>query len=246
MMPNDSDDVTVMPGGTATAARPVDAAMARARALMALGPGLVDALGQTGGEALSTSLPLMQRAADDSSDLLAVNQALLPLMTALGASSKRLGWWQWFTGERLEREVFFHDLQARIEDLARRGDQGLAALRAQARALKAEDQAMAGHIAHLDAEVAAGQLLMGELQSACSEVGLSREDQARLSRRIANLQAMATATQLTRGQYEMALSHARSVADRFIETRSLLLPLWKQAMGFELFSQRLARTDEGN
>jgi hypothetical protein len=52
---------------------------------------------------------------------------------------------------------------------------------------------------------------------------------------------MANAAQLSRGQFKLTAAHLLAVADRFGEVRALLLPLWKQAMGFELFAQRVAR-----
>lgn len=216
-------------------------AVERAHALLALGRDLLDELGNQASEPMAEAMRLMERASADTSDLLDVNQSLVPLIAGIKRPARGGRLWAWFSGERLEREVLFDGLQHTIENLAKRGERGHAALRIQAEVLIQEDERMA-QIIHLQAvDIAAAHLLLSPTQAHnCRAAGLLGGDLDRLARRTANLEAMVTASQLTRAQYRVAIQHARSVSDRFIEIRRLLLPLWKQAMGFELFSRRVA------
>lgn len=228
-----------------TAVNTPSPALLRARQLLAQGRALVDAVGHQAAEAAADVLARMEEASHDTADLMEVNQALVPLMGRMRPDPRTPRWWQWFTGERLEREVFFHDLQRQIEGLAEQGERGLARLRRQAEVLAGEDRRMAAELERQQTDLEAAQLLLTpKYAGACRAAGLEDTDLQRLARRATNLEAMMAASQLTRAQYKMAIEHAKSVADRFVEIRGLLLPLWKQAMGFELFSQRVAARDD--
>lgn len=235
-----------MSGNLGTSAvRTPSPALLRARQLLAQGRDLIDAVGHQAADAAADVLHRMEQASADTSELMEVNQALVPLMNGMRQDARTPRWWQWFTGERLEREVFFPGLQRQVENLAEQGERGLARLRRQADALATEDRRMAAEHERHQTDLEAAQLLLSpKYAGACRAAGLDDADLQRLARRATNLEAMMTASQLTRAQYKIAIDHAKSVADRFVEIRGLLLPLWKQAMGFELFSQRVAARDD--
>lgn len=228
-----------------TSTHPEPEAARRARQWLLLGPALVDEPGRKTGEPETDVLQLMQQASAETSALMAVNQDLVPLMHQVAPPRYQPRWWRWFTGAQLEREVMFHDLQSRIQHLAEQGEKSFGALQLQSQLLLAEDTRMHAEVARLEADLAAVQLLLSPGYSgACQAAGLTQQDLARLARRADNLQAMATTTQLTQAQYRLAMEHARTVSDRFTEIRTLLMPLWKQAMGFELFSQPVAASNQ--
>lgn len=212
----------------------------RAAELLSLGRRLLDELDRGLGDPIAGSQPLADSASADAGELQQVNLKLLPLMQRLRRKPEQSAWWRWFTGERLEQQILFERLQQEIEQLATHGEQMHVRLQRHAQALKLERLRMGGEVQRLANDAAALQLLLGKpYAAACREAGLREEDLARLSRRAANLETMASATQLSRGQYKVTITHLHAVADRFVELRALLLPLWKQAMGFELFAQRV-------
>jgi hypothetical protein len=60
---------------------------------------------------------------------------------------------------------------------------------------------------------------------------------ARFGRRIDNLNALQHALVLSTQQFKLADAHAQAVLDRHAEIVTVLVPLWRQRMGFELFSR---------
>ena len=98
-------------------------------------------------------------------------------------------------------------------------------------------------VAQLERDIELGQLLLSDKYARLRVATGEPEDTwQRLSRRVGNLQAIATALQLTQAKYGVAIEHSRTVADRFDEIRTLLMPIWYQRMGFKLFARRLEET----
>jgi hypothetical protein len=217
------------------------AAQERAHALLASGGDVIHQLGRRAGAQTASALAELDRISLTSSELMAASVRLVPLISSFKRSPGRRKWWHWFTGELLEQEVFFAATQQEIQALAARGEQARIHLLEMIDALESQRALMSKELTLLEIDIAAGQLMLtpGHAQ-ACRQAGLDAEALSRLSRRIANLEASAVATRLTQAQYKVAVTHAHTVVDRFAEIYTLLLPIWEQAMGFELFARRLA------
>lgn len=213
---------------------------ARLQALLALGAQAVEALGGRAGQEAADALKLLEAISADTGTLMEVNQQLLPLMQTFQRQLGKRRWWRWFTGEQLEHDVRLPEVCAQVEALVHEGQSGHAGMQRQIRLLSQHWELMAGEIESLEAEIQAGQLLIAPASEAARQAaGIDADTLARLQRRVANLQAMATATELTRAQFKVAIQHAKTVADRYVEIRALLLPIWKQALGFDLFARRV-------
>lgn len=220
-------------------------AVDRARELLALGPCAVEELGRGTGDDAADALRLLDGISASATSLHAINTALVPLISKFRSVTGLQRAWQWFSGESLEREIFFGETQEKIEQLAQDGVSGDLAVGGQIEILRGQTVAMAQQVQRLDIEIAAGRLLLSpdETQKA-ARAGIDDHDRARLSRRLGNLESMVTALQLTQAQYTVALEHAQSVSDRFHEIHALLLPIWKQRMGFDLFARRVTQNSE--
>lgn len=213
----------------------------RAAELLAHGRDLPDELGRNAGRDAATALEQLELIGERTADLMDVNQQLVPLIRDFKRQPAKPGWQRWFTGEDLEHDVFFDDTRRRIETLAEMAEQAHPALKRQTQTLQRLHELLGTEIACLEAELAAARCLgTPEWSARCRTAGLDDDDLARLSRRTANLEALATATQLTRAQFQMALQHARDVSDRHREVRTLLMPIWKQAVGLDLFARRVS------
>ncbi|WP_054773216.1 hypothetical protein [Methylogaea oryzae] len=221
------------------------AAKTRAETLLAMGTRAIDELGKQAGEQSADALKLLDGISASTANLQQVSTALMPLMTKFRTVSGLRRLWQWFTGELLEREVFFPTVCGQIEQLAGQGESGDLELADQSRLLLEHAVAMEEHIRQLELDIEAGRLMLSpEATQRREAAGFDPHEHARLSRRLGNLEAMATALRLTQAQFKVAVEHAQAVSDRFKEVRVLLLPIWKQRMGFELFSQRVTQAAE--
>ena len=216
-------------------------AHAQAQALLAGGGDVIGLLGRRAGLLTASALSELDRRSTTSAGLMAVNVRLIPLISSFRRVKGRQKWWRWFSGDALEQEVFFAATQQEIQALAGQGEQARARLLELVVVFQSQRALMGKELALLDLDIAAGQLILtAPYAQACRQAGLDSEGMGRLSRRVANLEASAVATRLTQAQYQVAMGHARTVADRFSEIHTLLLPIWEQAMGFELFARRLS------
>lgn len=217
------------------------AAQERAHAILAGGDDVIHQLGRRAGAQTASALGELDRISQTSSDLMAASVRLVPLISSFKHTGGRQKWWRWFSGEALEQEVFFATTQQEIQALAAQGEQARIHLLELIKVFESQRALMGQELALLELDIAAGQLMLtpGYAQP-CRQAGLDAETLNRLSRRVANLEASAVATRLTQAQYKMAVTHANTVVDRFAEIYTLLLPIWEQAMGFELFARRLA------
>lgn len=219
-----------------------DAAIERARALLASGRALVDEVGREADAASSDPLSAMQVVGDDTKDLMAINGELLPLLLRL-KSRGGSRWWRWFTGETLERQVLVDKLGGNVAPLVESGQRLHATLLRHVALLREERERMADRIRWLKTEANAAMLLCDKAWApACHAAGLDRHDLERLARRAANLDTLAAAMQLSRGQFQLAVASAQAAADRYAEIRTVLLPLWKQSLGLSAMARRPSST----
>ena len=203
----------------------------RARELLRAGRSLVDEVGRDSDAGLDAALAAMQQAGSGAKRLMAINQELLPLLLRL-KSRGGARWWRWFTGETLEKQVLVDRFGTQVAPLVEQGTGLHAALVRQVALLRAERERITSRVRWLRTEANAALLLCDKSWAqACQAAGLDRDDLARLARRAANLDTLAAAMQLNRGQLKLAVASAQATADRFAEIRTVLLPLWKQSLG---------------
>lgn len=216
----------------------------RARQLLSLGPAMVDELGLKAGKKMAEAMDTLSSANQTSRILGDISQQLVPLITALAPSERKNGWWQRFTGEALESQVMFQTHCRAIERMAEDGLNHRHQLMASIDHFAQEQATITQEVQALNIDIKAGQALMDARQQArLSNAGLDEIDRGRLHRRIGNLEAMLTSLELTQAQMEVSKQHARAALDRFDEIHALLLPIWKQRLGFELFASRLLPVD---
>jgi len=229
-------------GAVPDAAAPVrpDALAARVRAFFADPLVAVDRLG-VGLDSSETTMRLLDEIGARTRALGELNRTLVPMVERFAGQSRRQRWWNRFTGEALERDLSFGLLCERLSEAVTRGAAIAEDAAATIAALKSDRIRIDAELAALQADLALGHAVLdparAPLRRAC---GAPEDTWARLSRRVGNLETMATALALTRSQYAVAIDGARAVVDRFTETRHVLIPLWRQRMGFELFARRVA------
>lgn len=212
---------------------------ARAAELLAMGGAAADALGRRAGNEADQALAVLEGIGASTSDLHQVNLRLVPLMASLQRDSGKHKWWRRFTGAQLEYDLNFDGMRREIEGLAATGKEDQADMARASERLRKQYDLMALELRLLEIESAAARLLASPAWAAQrAQAGFGDDELARLARRAANLEAMATATQLTRAQFKVAIQHARTVADRYREIQTLLLPIWRQSVGFDLFSRQ--------
>jgi hypothetical protein len=176
-------------------------------------------------------------------NLALVTKELVPMINSFRTPPTRTErWWKTFTGEELEREVtYFHACEA-MEARAAAGVKWVERSVALVERLRAERAAIAQDAARLTLDIAAAQAVLGpEHQAARAAPPFDSDYWARFSRRVDNLNALLSSLQLTHAQYGLADKQAQSTLDRFSEVIDVLLPLWRQRMGFELFSRQFSK-----
>lgn len=241
--PGRSDAVAAVASGPSAIAAPSarsDALAARVRAFFADPVASVDRLG-TGHDSSETTLRLLDEIGARTRALGELNRELVPMVDRFAGQSRRQRWWNRFVGEALERDLSFGLLCERLSDAISRGGEVADGTAATIAALKADRLRIDAEIAALQDDLSLGHAVLdparAPLRRAC---GAPEDTWSRLSRRVGNLEAMATALVLTQSQYAVAIDGARAVVDRFTEIRHVLIPLWRQRMGFELFARRTA------
>lgn len=219
----------------------------RAHDLMSLGAAAVEELGRPAEQGASDALVLLEDVSERTSKLMDVSRRLVPLITSFQNNTSKRSFWGWFTGEQLKHDVFIDDVRSQIEELAQSGQKGHEGMATQVRLLTQQYELMSNEILLLQIDIKAAQVVASSAHEARRfKEGLKGDDFSRFIRRVSNLEAVLSATQLTQAQYLVAIQHAKSVADRYHEIRTLLLPIWKQRVGFDLFARRVnAQLDEG-
>ncbi len=226
----------------AAADAPPQPAAVRARAFLLAAREQIDLLGRIDGAGRDT-LALLDEISQSTRRLSELNQSLLPLIDRFREPGQAHRWWRWFTGEELQRELSFGNVCREIEACAEGGVEETKTMQRLIRALLDDRTRIDREVAQLERDIELGQLLLSDKYARLRVATGEPEDTwQRLSRRVGNLQAIATALQLTQAQYGVAIEHSRTVADRFDEIRTLLMPIWYQRMGFKLFARRLEET----
>ncbi len=221
---------------------PAPPAAVRARAFLLAPRDHIDALGRIDGAGRDT-LALLDEISQSTRRLSELNQGLLPLIDRFREPGQTRRWWRWFTGEELQRELSFGNVCREIEACAEGGVEETKTMRRLIGALTDDRARIERERAQLEHDIELGTLLLSQKYARLrAATGEPEETWQRLSRRVGNLQAIATALQLTQAQYGVAIEHARTVAERFDEIKTLLMPIWYQRMGFKLFARRLAET----
>jgi hypothetical protein len=209
--------------------------------LLRQGRALIDALGAAAGSSASEGVRRLDDAGTSAAALLDIHDGIVPLLKRLGQRGSGPRWWQRFTGEHMERDLLRRKLAEQLQQLAERGEAIHANLKRHAQALADHDQVMQDEIARHERHVRIGRLLLSPAHADdCRRAGLDEHDLQRLERRVSNLEAMVTATELTRRQHAMALQHAHVAADRYVEVRTLVMPLLQQATGMRRFTTRVS------
>lgn len=172
-----------------------------------------------------------------------LNEALLPMVQTLGEGSRGGNLWTWFTGLDLHRAASLSHVASNIEAVAEECQREADLLQAHTGALHQEITLLEHSTRKMAVRIDLGRrvLTAPEHASAFAQAA-GGELLDRFRRKHANLESLLVAQQLTRAQYELALGNGKAMLDRFDEIRTLLLPLWYQRMGFELFSRRLEPT----
>jgi len=221
-----------------SASPPPDASSERIRAFLRDPEAGIDALGRVAG-AGRAALDLLDRVSESHTRLGELNQDLIPLIARFREPGTGGRLWRWFTGAQLEQELSFGHVYAQIEASAELGVIESATLRELGEEMERDIVRLDGDIAAIEADVALGRTVASErYQRLRALTGRDAETWQRLSRRVANLEATATALRLTQQQYRLAIEHGRTVASRFDEIHTLLIPIWYQRMGFSLFARR--------
>jgi len=217
--------------------------VARIRAFLRDPEAGIDALGVIDG-AGRDALVLLDRISESQKRLNELNRTLVPLIARFREPGSGGRFWRWFPGEQLEHELSFGRVCQEVEACAELGVAETGTLRELIDALTRDRERLEHEIAAIEEDVALGRTVASDRFAKLRALtGRDGETWQRLSRRVGNLEAMATALRLTQQQYAVAITHARTVVSRFEEIRTLLIPIWFQRMGFELFARRAGASD---
>lgn len=198
----------------------------------------IDALGAVAG-AGRDSLDLLDRISASQKRLNELNRNLVPLIARFRQNERSRRLWRWFTGAQLEHELSFANTCREVEACAELGVLESATLRELIDALRRDSSRLDGEIGAIEEDIDLGRTVATERFAKLRALtGCDAETWQRLSRRVANLEATATALRLTQQQYAVAAEHGKTVVSRFEEIRTLLIPIWYQRMGFALFARR--------
>ena len=218
-------------------------ASARIRAFLRNPEAGIDALGAVAG-AGRDSLDLLDRISASQQRLNELNHTLVPLIARFREDGRSNRFWRWFTGAQLERELSFGKTCLEVEASAELGVLEIATLRELIVALHRDGARLDHEIAAIEEDIALGRSLATDRFAKLRQLtGCDSETWQRLSRRVANLEATATALRLTQQQYGVAIELGKTVVSRFEEIRTLLIPIWYQRMGFALFARRTGTLD---
>ena len=186
---------------------------------------------------------LMQGKRSPMEQLSRLLQELVPMIDSFrNPSSRRQSWWRRFTGEALEREVTYLHACQQLEGKARLANSLAQEVQGLRDGLRDETQGALRLAQWLGTVVANGQAVLGPPHAAkrAQACFAAQPDYwARFGRRVDNLNALQHALMLSTQQFKLADAHAQAVLDRHTEIVTVLVPLWRQRMGFELFSKSL-------
>lgn len=183
------------------------------------------------------------------SALAALTQELIPLINSFRTPpSAARRWWKMFTGEALEGEVMYFDACQTLEARTAAGVALMHKTEELLTAMLAEEKCIAQDIAQLGDAVAAAQAALGSAhapaRTAAAFAEAGEDYWPRFARRAENLATLLASLQITLAQYALAKTQAQTALDRFSEIVEILMPLWRQRMGFELFSRLITAKSE--
>lgn len=174
-------------------------------------------------------------------------ERLVPMIDSFRRPKDGLAhWWQRFTGLALERELTYWHACTQLENSAAAGKrlalqvQGVAQALAEERQRATQEAQWLGQVVHI------GQLVLQpqfQAQRSAAVFADQSDYWVRFARRIDNLNALHNASLLSAEQLKLAQAQANAVQDRFAEVLTVLLPLWRQRIGFELFSKQFSLTN---
>jgi hypothetical protein len=168
-------------------------------------------------------------------------QELVPMIESFrNPVSLRQIWWRRFTGEALEREATYLLACQQLEGKAREANRLALEVQGLREGLRQEAQGVRRQADWLGNLVGNGQAVLSaaHTEARVKPCFAAQPDYwARFGRRIDNLNALQHALVMSTQQFKLADAHAQAVLDRHAETVTVLVPLWRQRMGFELFSR---------
>jgi hypothetical protein len=173
------------------------------------------------------------------------NHQLIPLIEKFRTPDKRTHVWRRFTGSALEHEVLFASMCAEVEAIAELAIHEVESLTKHIEQLEREGKLIERDMQTIDDAINVGQQIASDRYKPLRVASRCNEDFVeRLLRRLANLEMMANSLKLSNAQFAVAADHSRSVILRFKDIHTLLMPIWYQRMGFELFSRRVSQKDD--
>jgi hypothetical protein len=172
------------------------------------------------------------------------NHQLIPLIEKFRTPDKRTHFWRRFTGSALEHEILFASMCAEVEAIAELAIHEAESLTKHIEQLEREGQLIERDMQTIDDAINLGQQVASDRYKPLRVASKCNEDFVdRLLRRLANLEMMANSLKLSNAQFAVAADHSRLVILRFKDIHTLLMPIWYQRMGFELFSRRVSQKD---
>jgi|GEM_PF-4380949 len=187
-------------------------------------------------------MQIMQGEFSPVAQLARVLEELVPMIDSFRTpTSLRLYWWQRFTGAALEHEITYARARELLQSTAASGKELVGSVKELRAKVYQEQLQTELYIEWLQKLLPRAQAVLGDTYaSRRSAPGfkLLPDYWSRFSRRVDNLNAVLTAAMLSVEQFKLSDAHAQSVQDRYAEIITVLLPLWRQRMGFELFAKQ--------
>ena len=184
---------------------------------------------------------LMQGQRSPMEQLSRLLQELVPMIESFRKPvSLRQTWWRRFTGEALEREATYQHACQQLESKALSAKRLAVEVQGLREGMRQEADGVRRQAEWLGEVVGNGQAVLGSAHTQARAKACFAEQPdywARFARRIDNLNALQHALVMSAQQFKLADAHAQAVLDRHTEIVTVLVPLWRQRMGFELFSK---------
>jgi hypothetical protein len=161
--------------------------------------------------------------------------------------SRRLHWWQRFTGENLEREVTYLHACEQLEVKARLANDLAIEVQGMRDTLRDEAQGVKFKAEWLSDLVERAQVVMSDINKAerSKACFVNQLDYwPRFTRRVDNLNAIKHSQLLNVEQLKLADLQAQAILDRHADIVTVLVPLWRQRMNFGIFSKNTASRQE--
>ncbi|MBK9216961.1 MAG: hypothetical protein IPL70_00020 [Uliginosibacterium sp.] len=149
--------------------------------------------------------------------------------------SRRQSWWRRFTGEALEREVTYQHACQQLENKALAAKMLAAEVQGLRNHLRHEAEDTQHHALWLGEVVTNGQAVLGPTHAVARTKACFAEQPdywSRFARRVDSLNALQHALVMSTQQFKLTDAHAQAVLDRHAEVVTVLVPLWRQRMGF--------------